>query len=247
MISTTKKSRFGIDFYNGSKDSLITEIRNSIDGPYKYIVTPNINHVVHLKENRELRASYASSKHQICDSRVLLPVLRVLGIKLPEAIPGSDLTNELLLIGNNEHWSVTVIGGSNSDIQALKDKLQNIKIHHYNPPMGFIDNEQEVLKCIEFTGKHISNLIIFAVGCPRQEILAHRLHMAGNAKGIGLCVGASINFMTGSVKRAPLFMQKTGTEWIYRIIAEPRRLAKRYAVDALKFIPILVAELLERK
>ncbi|MCY1456801.1 UDP-N-acetyl-D-mannosaminuronic acid transferase [compost metagenome] len=112
--------------------------------------------------------------------------------------------------------------------------------------MGFIEKHQEIKKCVDFIQKNTSNIIIYAVGCPRQEILAHKVSTSEGIYGVGLCVGASIMFMTGSVKRAPQFMQKTGTEWIYRIFAEPRRLAKRYLVDAIKFVPILASEIIAK-
>jgi exopolysaccharide biosynthesis WecB/TagA/CpsF family protein len=69
-----------------------------------------------------------------------------------------------------------------------------------------------------------------AVGSPQQEVLAQRLQSRGVARGLALCVGASIDFMTGVERRAPLWMQRSGFEWLYRLSQNPTRLAKRYLV-----------------
>ena len=69
-----------------------------------------------------------------------------------------------------------------------------------------------------------------AVGAPQQEALAQMLKSRGIARGLAFCIGASVNFMTGAERRAPLWVQRLGLEWLFRLSMDPRRLAKRYLV-----------------
>jgi UDP-N-acetyl-D-mannosaminuronic acid transferase (WecB/TagA/CpsF family) len=69
-----------------------------------------------------------------------------------------------------------------------------------------------------------------AIGSPQQEIIAQKLKERGVVRGLALCVGTAVNYMTGTERRAPSWMQRTGFEWLFRLLQNPRRLAKRYLV-----------------
>ena len=71
-----------------------------------------------------------------------------------------------------------------------------------------------------------------------QEILAKLIHTQGHAVGIGLCVGASIDFLSGSRKRAPQWMQQSRLEWLFRLLDEPQKLWRRYLVEGPKIFKI---------
>jgi N-acetylglucosaminyldiphosphoundecaprenol N-acetyl-beta-D-mannosaminyltransferase len=66
---------------------------------------------------------------------------------------------------------------------------------------------------------------------PQQEILANHIANHPSARGVGLCVGASIDFLTGKQRRAPVWVQKAGFEWLHRLLSDPRRLARRYLIE----------------
>jgi exopolysaccharide biosynthesis WecB/TagA/CpsF family protein len=86
------------------------------------------------------------------------------------------------------------------------------------------------------------------VGAPQQEAVAHALRIRGRARGLALCVGASLNFITGAERRAPQWMQRAGLEWLYRLSQDPRRLANRYLVRGPRFFAQLArAEFVLRK
>jgi N-acetylglucosaminyldiphosphoundecaprenol N-acetyl-beta-D-mannosaminyltransferase len=231
---------FDIEFYTGSKDALVADIIDASSGRYSYIVTPNVNHVVQLEHSAPLRQAYSAASHRVCDSRVLLPFVRAFKVPLAEAIPGSTLTAELIQLADTEQWDVTIIGCEHASVERLKERYPGIRVHHYYPPMGFITDPQAVETCIEFINTHSSRLVVYALGCPTQEILALKVLEAGQATGVGLCVGGSLNFLSGAVPRAPEWVQFLALEWLHRVCTEPRRLAGRYARDAWRFLPILV-------
>lgn len=230
---------FDIDFYDGSNAELIDHIVEASQHAFSYIVTPNVNHVVRLEDDPELRRAYANASHRICDSQVLKVLMRLLRIPVPDVIPGSNLTGELMCIAEAKAWRVTVIGSDASEIQTMRQLYPNVTFFHHKPPMGFFDQTQDVKACLDFVIDHPADLVVLAVGCPRQEILGRLIRADGRARGVGLCVGASINFLSGKVRRAPRWMQRMSLEWLHRMCTEPRRLAKRYANDAVRMIPIL--------
>ncbi len=230
---------FDIDFYDRSKAELIDHIIAASQCAFSYIVTPNVNHVVRLEDDSELRRAYADASHRICDSQVLKGLMRLLRNPVPEVIPGSTLTAELMGIAEAKAWRVTVIGSDTSEIRTMRQRYPNVTFVHHNPPMGFFDNPQDVQACLDFVIGHPGELVVLAVGCPRQELLGQLIRADGRAQGVGLCVGASINFLSGKVRRAPRWMQRMSLEWLHRMCTEPRRLAKRYANDAVRMIPIL--------
>jgi Glycosyl transferase WecG/TagA/CpsF family len=85
---------------------------------------------------------------------------------------------------------------------------------------------------VDFVVKAGAPLIFLAVGRPQQEILASRIADHPQARGVGLCIGASIDFLTGIQRRAPLWIQNSGLEWLYRLISDPQRFARRYLLES---------------
>lgn len=236
-------TRFGVDFFVGDKIQLLSIINRSIESPYSYIVTPNIDHVYLLSRDCAMVDAYKKARYRICDSRILFFLLKTLGLKINEVIPGSDLTLSLFEMANQKRFRVLVIGGSDLEVEILEEKYPHVNIHHYNPPMGFIDSDVEVLRCLEFIKQNPSEVILFAVGAPRQEVLASLVDPR-ECKGIGICVGASISFASGTVKRAPVMLQKVGLEWLHRLLNEPGRLSARYAKDFLFIVPAYIKEII---
>jgi glycosyltransferase involved in cell wall biosynthesis len=111
--------------------------------------------------------------------------------------------------------------------------------------MGFINDPLEVEKVVSFIVAAGADYTFLAVGSPQQEFVARRL-IGTDARGVGLCIGASIEFLSGDVQRAPKAMQKLGIEWLYRFLCEPQRLFRRYFIESPKIIAILLRARLAR-
>ena len=88
--------------------------------------------------------------------------------------------------------------------------------------------------CAQDTG-----IILFATGAPQSEILAHRCLERSEASGVGLCIGASIDFLLGDQNRAPKWMQRLGLEWAHRLASNPARLWRRYLVEGPRIFLIV--------
>ncbi|HEU4820333.1 MAG TPA: WecB/TagA/CpsF family glycosyltransferase, partial [Qipengyuania sp.] len=79
-----------------------------------------------------------------------------------------------------------------------------------------------------FVERTQAQLVLFAIGAPQSEIVAHAIARRGRAGGVGLCIGASVEFLSGAKRRAPSWMQRAGLEWLFRLVSEPGRLWRRY-------------------
>ncbi|MGC3982238.1 MAG: WecB/TagA/CpsF family glycosyltransferase [Steroidobacteraceae bacterium] len=196
---------------------------------YDYVVTPNADHMIRYYDDPIFRDLYASAGYVLLDSRFLSYLLG--GQPRMSVCAGSDLTAALFNQVIKADDELVLIGATEDQAQRLRTMLGLKQLHHYNPPMGFIKNPEAVETCLQFIEQHSPFRFCFlAVGCPQQEILAQKLKQRGKAKGLALCIGASINFLTGEERRAPRWMQRTGLEWLYRLLQDPKRLAHRYLV-----------------
>ena len=114
------------------------------------------------------------------------------------------------------------------DLRALRPDLD---ILQHVPPMGMLRKPEAMSEAEAFVRDAQARFTLLAVAMPQQEILALRVAQAGRAVGVGLCVGASLDFLTGRKARAPLWMQKASLEWLHRLLSEPGRLWRRYLVE----------------
>jgi len=198
---------------------------------YGYVVTPNVDHLIRCHEDPSYHSLYRAATYVLLDSRFAAYLLRVVkGLRLP-VCPGSDLFPALLEKVVSPADRLVLIGGSPQQAEVLARTYGLTDLRHHNPPMGFIDDPAAVRKCLEFIEDASPFRFCFlVVGAPQQERIAHQLMERGRAAGLALCLGASLNFVTGSEKRAPVWMRHLGSEWLYRLLQDPRRLGRRYLI-----------------
>ncbi|MBS0479490.1 MAG: WecB/TagA/CpsF family glycosyltransferase [Proteobacteria bacterium] len=203
---------------------------------FRYVVTPNVDHIVRLHNGsgEPWHAAFVAAERDadLCvnDSRVLAKLARLSGLSLP-VVPGSDLTRILIDAGMPAASKVALIGGGSGDAAWLQTRLPSASIRHFEPPMGVRDNVGAQQAIVDFVESEQPNLTLFAIGAPQSEIVANQIRRRGKARGAGLCIGASIEFLTGAKRRAPRAMQRLGLEWAFRLASEPRRLWRRYLVE----------------
>lgn len=207
---------------------------------YGYVVTPNVDHLVRFHDESKFRSIYKDAAYVLLDSRFLSYVLFLTkGLRL-KVCTGSDLTAQLFARVIRPNDDIVLIGGSAAQARELERIYGLKRLHHHNPPMGFVNDPKAMEECLSFVETHSPYRFCFlAVGCPQQEVIAQQLKARGIARGLTLCIGASINFLTGLERRAPTWMQQLGTEWVYRLLSNPRRLAKRYLVRGPRVFSLL--------
>jgi exopolysaccharide biosynthesis WecB/TagA/CpsF family protein len=228
-------------------DVLATLAARPGDAPFAYVVTPNADHLVRLSKTPTLAPLYADAGLTLLDSRVVAKLGRALGLAPPPVVTGSDLTAALFASVLRPDDRIAVIGSRPEAVATLAARHGLTDIVHHDPPMGFDRDEAAFVAAVEAVRAARARFVFLAVGSPRQEKLAHAVRAAGDATGIGLCIGASLDFLTGAQARAPVWMQRAGIEWLHRLASDPGRLARRYLVDDLPILRLLIAEARQRK
>lgn len=207
---------------------------------FAYVTTPNADHLVRLYHCPELLPLYENAMLRLLDSRVVGRTAGLLGMRVPRVVTGSDLT-KLLMSRYAYGERITIIGLAEEWVPMLQARYSFVPAH-YDPPRNFEYDPVAMQTAVDFVLAHPARFVFLAVGSPRQELLAAAIHATGRATGIGLCVGASLEFVAGMRRRAPRWMQRAGLEWLYRLASNPRRMARRYLVQCPAIFPLLLRE-----
>jgi exopolysaccharide biosynthesis WecB/TagA/CpsF family protein len=196
---------------------------------FGYVATPNVDGLIRLRESESFRLAYERAAYVLLDSRVASLAYRFRHRLQIPVCPGSDLTAALFEKIIKPEDRIVLIGSTEEQANLLRERSGLKFLMHHNPPMGFIRDEAAVERCLEFVEKSSPfRFCLIAVGDPQGSLLAHHLAVRGRARGLAFIIGASIDFITGRQKRAPLWMQRATLEWLYRLLSNPRRLAPRY-------------------
>jgi exopolysaccharide biosynthesis WecB/TagA/CpsF family protein len=207
---------------------------------YGYVVTPNVDHVIRHHQDRQFRSLYAQASYIVLDSRFLANLLGLFRRQTLRVCLGSDLTTSVLSTVLKPHDVAVLVGGTPAQAQLLRASFGLEALHHIDPPMNFIRDPGAVEACLrEIEAASPFRFCFLAIGSPQQEIIALKLKERAVARGLALCIGASINFVTGIEKRAPLWMQHLGFEWLFRLLRNPRRMAWRYLVRGPRIFLLL--------
>jgi exopolysaccharide biosynthesis WecB/TagA/CpsF family protein len=209
---------------------------------FGYVVTPNADHLVRLSRTPGLLPIYQRALMRVLDSRVVARLAWLLGLPPPHVVTGSDLTACLL----TEHLApgerVTIIGLRPDLLPALTARIGLAPPAHHYPPFGFDRDPASFDAAVRFALAHPARYTFLAVGSPRQEKLAAAIAATGQATGLGLCIGASLEFLAGAQRRAPEWMQGASLEWLHRLAQDPRRLARRYLIDSPAVVRLLARQ-----
>jgi exopolysaccharide biosynthesis WecB/TagA/CpsF family protein len=230
----------GLCFDNLDTEGAIGWIRQrTSESPLAYVITPNVDHMVRLPRlGRVLRRVYRQADLCLCDSRVLAKLGRMAGVELRVA-PGSDLTKAVLEEVLEEGDTVCLIGGAPTYGGRLAELYPHLRIVQHIAPMGLLHNPAARAAAITAAEKAQARIILIAVGAPQQELIAAEMRRSGRTRGTALCIGASVSFIAGDEKRAPMIVQEAGMEWAWRLTRNPRRLGKRYLVDGPAIFPLV--------
>lgn len=215
--------------------------------PCRYVVTPNVDHVVKLQSLPAMQAAYQGASLVVADGWPLVAASRWLGQPLPERVAGSDLVPELLSIGNHmPGFRVFLLGGAPGVGERAAERMghrwPNVSIVGISsPPPGFEVDTAETEQVINAINRAAPQLLIVGLGAPKQEIWLSQNAARINAP-VAIAAGATIDFLAGVQTRAPRWVQRLRLEWLFRLASDPGRLAGRYAKDAVVFPRLVVAE-----
>lgn len=206
------------------------------DAPFAPVVTPNASHVVRIEHSEDIAQAYSKAWLCLNDSRTIELLARWRGLRIPAA-PGADLVVSMLSDSRFlPSTPVLLVGGDPDVFAAFVAKSALTAATHYEPPMGLLTDLTAFEATISFIEAHPAQFVFLAVGSPQQELIGERLRRRGVATGVGLSIGAAIEFWTGKRRRAPAWVSRRRLEWLFRLLCEPRRLWRRYLLESPRIL-----------
>lgn len=211
-------------------------------------VTPNVDHIVLMESDSAMRSIFQSALGIFVDGVPLLWLSKFLRFgTLPERVNGTDLFMDVCASASKSGKRVFLLGGAPGTVEKAAARL--VEMHPglviagvYCPPFGFEHNEEETNAIIVNVNRTNSDILCIGVGTPKQEKWAFA-NLARLKVGPILCIGASLDFAAGAVRRCPRFLGQIGFEWLWRLASEPRRLWRRYLVRDSVFLLLALREI----
>jgi N-acetylglucosaminyldiphosphoundecaprenol N-acetyl-beta-D-mannosaminyltransferase len=207
----------------------------------RYVATINVNFIANAHswigskpEVYELFRCLQQADLNTADGMPLLWYSRLLGSKIKERVSGADLVPLIAQAATKKNKSLFLLGGKKETslqaIEVLKETSPNLQIAGIDNSFIQAEENPELVKKIN---ESKADILLINLGNPKQELWFNRnKHLISVPVSMG--IGGTLSFISGDIKRAPLWVQKLSLEWVYRITQEPTRLWKRYFSDLIK-------------
>lgn len=238
---------FGIVIHNVTMNEAVEGITGWLAGSGRhYVTTPNVDHVMRLQHDPEFRQIYRNASLVVADGMPIIWASRWLGKPLKERVSGADLLPKVCEVAAASGKTVFLLGGKDGIAERAAQNLQarfpSLRVvGAYGPPFGFESDEAENQRIVRVINEAQPDILFVGLGAPKQEKWVAR-HLQQLQIKVALCVGAGIDYVAGTLKRAPRWMQRVGLEWAWRLFQEPGRLWRRYLVTDLAFGGICLSE-----
>jgi N-acetylglucosaminyldiphosphoundecaprenol N-acetyl-beta-D-mannosaminyltransferase len=199
--------------------------------------------VVAVHDDPRLRRIMHECAIVSADGQGIVWASRLLGDPLPERVNAADLMEALFPVAEARGYRVYVLGARQEVLERaisnLRRQFPKLEIAGYRNGYFGSEDDAEVVEHVRGAG---ADLLFAAMSSPKKEYwLSENKHELGVPFVMG--VGGAIDAVAGLTRRAPVWVRKIGMEWFFRMIQEPRRLARRFVVGNAKFLRILLGEL----
>jgi N-acetylglucosaminyldiphosphoundecaprenol N-acetyl-beta-D-mannosaminyltransferase len=208
-------------------------------------ITP-VNSILAALKNEQVKVIYNNAEVVLCDSVPMQWASKFLGTPIKERITGLDVLPNLVDLCAQKNFSIFLLGASPGVGEKLKEVILN-KYPHCNvtgiyvPPFMKTFTGEENQKMIDAVNAAKPDVLLVSLTAPKQDIwIAENIHALNATLCVG--IGGAFEVMAGLVKRSPSWMQRSGLEWLYRFLQEPKRLFKRYFIEAPLFIPLVIKQ-----
>jgi N-acetylglucosaminyldiphosphoundecaprenol N-acetyl-beta-D-mannosaminyltransferase len=232
---------FGISIFNSSSEELVSRIEENLKSKTStHIVALNPDGFLISQLDPDFRRILSIAEFVICDGVGILIASRLFSEqKIMHRLVGSGLMMRLCELSASKGHRVFLLGGTEGAAErcasSLQKRMPSLQIvGTYEPPL--VTNELcfDNAEIVESINSQTPDILFVALGAPKQEKWIER-HRRELAAPILMGVGASFDFIGGKVPRAPVWMQRVGIEWLFRLLVEPKRLAKRYLIGIPRF------------
>jgi N-acetylglucosaminyldiphosphoundecaprenol N-acetyl-beta-D-mannosaminyltransferase len=206
-------------------------------------VVVNASKIVAMQSDTRLRQSVNQSDLINVDGQAVVWASRLLGQPLRERVAGIDLMIKLIEFAYKNGHKIFFFGATEQIVKKVVDKYSK----EYSKGLiagyqnGYFKKEEEkkIARQIAASGAHI---LFVGISSPTKENFLYENKILLQKVNFIMGVGGSFDVVAGKVKRAPLWMQKSGMEWFYRFIQEPKRMWRRYLIGNSKFIILIIKE-----
>ena len=213
-------------------------------GEPQFVVTPNVQHIALLDKDDYLRRIYSEAAFVLPDGVSVLLAARVLGHRIPERIAGVDMFEALCREAARKRLRVFLLGGRPGSAEKAAATLRR-RYHGLSvcgtccPPIGFENDLSQQAKIESRVRTARPHLLFVAFGAPKQEYWIYE-HARKLGVPVTMGIGGSFEMVGGIIARAPLWLQRIGFEWLYRLLHEPRRLWRRYLFCMIEFAKVVM-------
>jgi len=212
----------------------------------RIVFAANVHMLMEAYDSQDFRKIVNSADLVTPDGIPLVWMLRLKGSRKQERVYGPTLMLYVLEAAARGNIPVGFYGGSPEVVDLLVKKM-NRKfsdldiVYSYSPPYRILSDEEDNEVCKQIQAKGVRILFV-GLGCPKQEIWIseHRWKI----KAVMIGVGAAFDFHAGCKPQAPSWMQAIGLEWLFRLLHEPHRLARRYLYNNPRFVVLALADIL---
>ena len=248
----SKVNILGVQVSNITNEHLLESFTERIGQKQKtqVCITP-VNSVLAAIKDPQVLSIYNASEYVLCDGTPIKWAAGFLNTPIVERITGLDLLPNLVAHCAKHDFSIFLLGASPGVGEQLKQTIHaqypNCKVVGvYVPPFMKVFSEEENIKMIDAINAVSPDVLLVSLTAPKQDIwIAENLHRVNASIQIG--IGGAFEVMAGLAKRAPKWMHTAGLEWLYRFIQEPKRLFRRYFIEAPLFIPLILKQKFTRK
>jgi exopolysaccharide biosynthesis WecB/TagA/CpsF family protein len=237
-----RRKIFNIEVDNLSMNELLAQFQSGV------LVTPNVDHLILLQENREFWEAYRRADFVTVDSQIVFLAMRFLGIPVKEKVSGSDVLPAYCHFHrNNPAVRIFLLGGREGVARMAMDRInqnagREIVVGAHSPSMRFVQSPEECARVIDLIRQSGANVLVVGLGAPKQELWIDAYRDQLPCVHSFMALGATLDFEAGTVQRAPQWMSKAGLEWLFRLLMEPGRLWRRYLVRDPYFFWLLLKQ-----
>lgn len=229
-------------------EETIVQVQKAIDAKEQiHHTVVNAGKLAKMQHDEVLRESVISADIINADGQPLVWLSKALKTPLPERVAGIELMQKLVERAKENHWKLFFFGATEEIVTTVVEKYSELYTNEIIAGYrnGYYKPEEE--KAIaEKIGESGANILFVAITSPKKENFLHKYKEILKDVNFIMGVGGSFDVVAGKVKRAPLWMQKAGLEWFYRVIQEPRRMFKRYLTTNIQFIFHALKQLLSK-
>jgi UDP-N-acetylglucosamine 2-epimerase (non-hydrolysing) len=214
--------------------------------PDQHVVV-NVDKLVKASRDPQLREILNRCSLVNADGMPVVWASRLLGTPLKERVAGIDLFEALMGRAAERGWRVFLLGAKEEIVRKVRDvfteRHPGLQVVGHRNGYWKPHEEEAIATMIRDTKP---DLLFVAISSPKKEQFLGRWNAHMNV-GFAMGVGGSFDVAAGLVRRAPVWMQKSGLEWFFRFLQEPRRMFKRYFWDGLAFFGLLAREMMARR